>query len=65
MFAGWQLEKLEAAVVRAERPVSLLLPTHGGERTQGDYPAGERVGPLPRRGPGREAVRVRDLQRDD
>ena len=38
-LAGWELEELEEALVRPERSVSVLFPTHGGERAQGHHPA--------------------------
>ena len=40
-LAGWELEELEEALVRPERSVSVLFPTHGGERTEGYHPPGE------------------------
>ena len=40
-LAGWELEELEEALVRPERSVSVLFPTHGGDRSKGHHPPGE------------------------
>lgn len=42
-FLGRKLEKLEATVVCSQRPVSLLLPAHCRDGSQGDHSPGERV----------------------
>ena len=62
LLSGRKLEELEATVVCPQRPVSLLLPAHGGDGAQGHHPAGERVRARPGR-QGRQAVGPGDLLR--
>jgi hypothetical protein len=40
MYAGRELEELEATMVCVDRPLSLLLPAHRRECSQGERPGG-------------------------